>query len=484
MYHLKNINLVNALVDKTNIYNNLKKLLSKKRFLLFNFFLCIVYAIVDIETTGSHPDKNGITEIAIVLHNGKEVEGRFETLVNPDYAIPPYITYLTGITNKAVQSAPVFSEVAPKIYKLLSNRIFIAHNVNFDYTFIRYHLLKSGYHWLPKKLCTLKLSRKAFPGLQKYGLGHLCKIFEIPVVNRHRAGGDADATAILFQKILEKGGEAMIKDFLKKDTHEQILPPNLPKENINNLPYVPGVYYFHNAKGKIIYVGKAKNLKKRVLSHFTGLNISKKRQEFLRNIHEITFTECPTEFTAFILESIEIKKYWPEYNYSQKRAEQFYAIYLFEDAAGFLRLAIDKKRKHAAPVASFALLNDAHRALWKLAREFELNPALCFLQKQSYIPSGIDQKTYNKKVKKAVEFLQQNLGTFAIVEEPATGNGQSCVLIENGKFYGMGLLPQNNTSFESIHLKNFLTVYPENETIRSLIKSYTQKHTKSVIKIE
>jgi DNA polymerase-3 subunit epsilon len=443
-----------------------------------------VYAIVDIETTGSHPEKNGITEIAIVLYNGTEIEGRYETLINPGYKIPPYITYLTGITNETVASAPDFSNVAENIFNLLSNRIFIAHNVNFDYTFIRHHLIESGYHWLPKKLCTLKLSRKAFPGLQKYGLGHLCKTFNIPVVNRHRAGGDADATAILFQKILKEGGQKLIQDFLKKDTHEQILPPNLPKESIDQLPYVPGVYYFHNAKGKIIYVGKAKCLKKRVLSHFTGLNTGKKRQEFLRNIYEVTFTECPTEFTAFILESIEIKRYWPEFNFSQKRAEQFYGIYLFEDSAGFMRLAIDKKRKHTDPVASFALLGDAHRTLWKLVKEFELHPALCFLQKQLFIPTDISRNIYNEKVRRAVAHLQQNLGTFAIVESPVTGNQQSCVLVENGKFYGMGLLPHDNNSFDSIHLKNYLTVYPENEMIRTLVKSYAQKNAGKIVKIE
>ena len=442
-----------------------------------------MYAIVDIETTGSHPDKNGITEIAIILHNGKEVEGRYETLVNPGYAIPSFITYLTGISNETVASAPPFSAVAQRIHNLLSNRIFIAHNVNFDYTFIRHHLQANGYHWLPKKLCTLKLSRKAFPRLQKYGLGHLCQVFEIPVVNRHRAGGDADATAILFEKILKEGGEKMIKDFLKKDNHEQILPANLSKENIQKLPYVPGVYYFHNAKGKIIYVGKARCLKKRVLSHFTGLNTGKKRQEFLRNIYEVTFTECPTEFTAFILESIEIKKYWPEYNFSQKRAEQFYGIYCFEDSAGFMRLAIDKKRKHIEPVASFALLADAHRTLWKLVKEFELHPALCFLQKQLYIPPGIDANIYNEKVQLAVGHLQQSMGTFAIVEAPATGNRKSCVLVENGKFYGMGLLPQDNDSFDSFHLKNYLTVYPENEMIRTLVKSYAQKNAASIVRL-
>jgi DNA polymerase-3 subunit epsilon len=442
-----------------------------------------VYAIVDIETTGSHPDKNGITEIAIVLHNGKEVEGRYVTLVNPGIQIPKYISFLTGITNEIVETAPSFSEVAFSIFNLLNNRIFIAHNVNFDYSFIRHHLIENGYHWMPKKLCTLKLSRKAFPGLVKYGLGHLCKTFDIPVQNRHRAGGDADATAILFQKILNEGGEKLIKEFLKKENHEQILPPNLSKENIDKLPYVPGVYYFHNAKGKIIYVGKAKCLKKRVLSHFTGLNTGKKRQDFLRNIYSITFTECPTEFTAFILESIEIKKYWPEYNFSQKKAEQFYGIYFFEDSAGFKRLAIDKKRKHTEPVASFVLLADAHRTLWKLVKEFELHPALCFLEKQSFIPKNFEPEIYNQRITNAVSFLQKNLGTFAIVEPQVTGNQKSCVLIENGKFYGMGLLPYDNSSYETIHLKNYLTVYPENEMIRTLVKTYIQHNNVNVVQL-
>jgi DNA polymerase-3 subunit epsilon len=442
-----------------------------------------VYAIVDIETTGSHPDKNGITEIAIVLHNGKEVEGRYVTLINPGIQIPKYISYLTGITNEIVETAPSFSKVAFSIYNLLNNRIFIAHNVNFDYSFIRYHLIQNGYHWLPKKLCTLKLSRKAFPGLAKYGLGHLCKTFDIPVYNRHRAGGDADATAILFQKILDEGGEKLIKEFLKKENHEQILPPNLSKENIDKLPYIPGVYYFHNAKGKIIYVGKAKCLKKRVLSHFTGLNTGKKRQDFLRNIYSITFTECPTEFTAFILESIEIKKYWPEYNFSQKKAEQFYGIYLFEDSAGFKRLAIDKKRKHTEPVASFVLLADAHRTLWKLVKEFQLHPALCFLEKQSLIPKDFEPEVYNERVTDAVLFLQKNLGTFAIVEPQVTGNQKSCVLIENGKFYGMGLLPYDNSNYETIHLKNYMTIYPENEMIRTLVKTYIQRNNVNVVQL-
>ena len=441
-----------------------------------------MYAIVDIETSGSHPADNGITEIAIVLYDGEQVEGRYETLVNPGCPIPPFVVQLTGITNEMAEAAPAFSEVAHKVFNLLSNRIFIAHNVNFDYSFVKYHLRAAGYEWTPKKLCTLKLSRKAFPGLPKYGLGHICRAMDIPVQNRHRAGGDANATTILFEKILKIGGDKLIKEFLKKENREQILPPNLPNEQVNGLPYVPGVYYFNDSKDKVIYVGKAKSLKQRVVSHFTGLNAGKKRQEFLRNIYSVTYQECPTEFTACILESIEIKRLWPVYNISQKGFEQLYGIYNFEDSRGFQRLAIDKKRKYFEPIVSFNLFTDAHRMLWKLVREHELHPSLCFLDKTTITDDGYPERDdYNSRVQNALADMQSRMDTFAIFEPADFGRKYSCVLVEKGKFYGMGLLPEN-TNFTNIHkLKERLTNYPENEAVKSMIRSYAQKHPSKLL---
>ncbi len=441
-----------------------------------------MYAIVDIETSGSHPGDNGITEIAIVLYDGNQVEGRFETLVNPGYPIPPFVVQLTGITNEMASQAPPFSEVAHKIFNLLNNRIFIAHNVNFDYSFIKHHLRVAGYEWLPKKLCTLKLSRKAFPGLPKYGLGHICRAMDIPVTNRHRAAGDANATAILFEKILVAGGDKLIREFLKKENREQILPPNLPSEQVNGLPYVPGVYYFKDAKDKVIYVGKAKSLKQRVISHFTGLNTGKKRQEFLRNIYSVSYKECPTEFTACILESIEIKRLWPKYNISQKTFQQLYGIYTFEDSRGFKRLAIDKKRKYFEPVVSFNLFTDAHRMLWKLVKEHELHPSLCFLDNTVVTDDGYPEKEdYNSKVQNALEEMKNQMGTYAIFEPADFGKKYSCVLVENGKFYGMGLLPEN-TNFTNIDkLKERLTNYPENEVVKSMIRSYAHKYPSKLL---
>ncbi|RYG33440.1 MAG: DNA polymerase III subunit epsilon, partial [Chitinophagaceae bacterium] len=217
-----------------------------------------MYAIVDIETTGGYAANNDITEVAIVLHNGNSVVERYETLIRPARAIPYYIQVLTGITPEMVEHAPAFEDVAEEIYDLLKDCVFIAHNVNFDYSFIKHHLSLNGYELEVPKLCTVRLSRKVFPGLLSYSLGKLCSHFDIVIENRHRAGGDADATVILFERVLANNGQEHVDKFLKKGSREQYLPLFLPREQVENLPYTPGVYYFHDQKGKIIYVGKAR----------------------------------------------------------------------------------------------------------------------------------------------------------------------------------------------------------------------------------
>ncbi|HQZ76088.1 MAG TPA: 3'-5' exonuclease, partial [Chitinophagaceae bacterium] len=158
-----------------------------------------MYAIVDIETTGSYAAANGITEISIHIFDGTTVVEKFESLINPGQPIPYYIQAMTGINDKMVAGAPRFEQVAEKIYNLLQDKIFIAHNVNFDYSFIKAHLRESGFELNTKKLCTVRLSRKIFPGFPSYSLGKLCQSLGIPIYDRHRAGGDTAATVKIFQ---------------------------------------------------------------------------------------------------------------------------------------------------------------------------------------------------------------------------------------------------------------------------------------------
>ena len=185
------------------------------------------FAVVDIETTGSTPQSAGITEIAIVIHNGVEVTGKYVTLINPRHKIPSFIVNMTGISDEMVATAPLFEEVAPQIYNLLNGRIFVAHNVSFDYSFVHYLLGRSGFQWSAPKLCTIRLSRRVFPGLEKYGLGSLTRDLGIKIEGRHRAWGDAAATAQVLTMAIEKEGMQPIHNLLakKEAKKKKLIPP-------------------------------------------------------------------------------------------------------------------------------------------------------------------------------------------------------------------------------------------------------------------
>jgi DNA polymerase-3 subunit epsilon len=429
-----------------------------------------MYAIVDIETTGGYAAANDITEIAIVLHDGSNIVDRFETLVKPSRAIPYFIQSLTGINHRMVEDAPSFSDVAPVIFEKLQGKVFVAHNVNFDYSFVKHHLSLHGFELVTPKLCTVRLTRKVFPALPSYSLGNLCRHFNISIVNRHRAGGDASATAVLFQHLIENNGLVHIQQFLKKNSREQSLPPNLPKEQIDNLPYGPGVYYFHDQKGKVIYVGKARNIKYRVSSHFTHNGTGRQRQEFLRNIYSISYQNCGTELMAFILENVEIRKYWPKYNTSQKSFTPTYGLYMYEDQNGYFRLVLDKKKPHLKAFYTFNLLNEGLRLLNQLNTDFSLLPN-----------EGESAEEYNTRVLEAIEYLETRLPTFAVIDDSYHDDGRSCILIEKGRFYGMGYMPGETAVYSADELKSYLQAYPENDYIRGLVYQYVQKRPEKKI---
>jgi len=437
-----------------------------------------MYAIVDIETTGGYAAAYGITEVAVYIHDGNRVTRHFETLVNPQQQIPNYITALTGISNAMVASAPTFDEVASQLYELLNGQIFVAHNVNFDYSFIKHHLKAAGFDLVTKKLCTVRLSRKVFPGLASYSLGNLCRSLALPIENRHRAGGDAKATVLLLEHCIANGGDVHIGLMLRKSSGEQWLPMQLTRADILQLPPGPGVYYFHDSKEKVIYVGKAINIRKRVSSHFTHNDADRKRQNFLRLITRVSYKECATELEAIVLESTEIKKLWPKYNYSQKQPAQKYALYQYEDNRGYLRLAIDKKQKNLPQLYSFNLLHEGMVMLKKMVEEFQLHEKLCFIDKTPFTEAeygGLElPAAYNQKIHKAIQALEANLPTFAVMDRGIKEEEKLCLLIERGSFWGMGYLPANLNVTTTGDLKNLLVPYADNDTIRNSIYSFVQ----------
>ncbi len=444
-----------------------------------------MYAIVDIETTGGYASANGITEISLFIHDGERVVKHFETLINPQQIIPRYITALTGIDNSMTDSAPTFEEIAPTLFELLSENIFVAHNVNFDYSFVRHQLKENGFDLAVKKLCTVRLGRKVFPGLPSYSLGNICRELNIKIENRHRAGGDAKATVRLFEYLLANGAEAHIAQMLKKSSSEQWLPLYLEKKEIEKLPLSPGVYYFHDNKNKIVYVGKAINLRKRVSSHFTVNDAGRKRQNFVRNVRKVTYKECASELEAIVLESVEIKKLWPKYNQSQKQPIQKFGLYMFEDNRGYLRLAIDKKKKNLQCLYSFNMLHEGLVMLNKMIEEFDLNKKLCFIDKTVITKNDLamigNAKKYNAKVQTALQALDKQLPTFAVIDDGLDIDNRLCLLVERGSFWGMGHLPSSIPITSSQELKNFLNPYADNDYIRNSIYSFIEANPEKKI---
>lgn len=442
------------------------------------------YAIVDIETTGGNARGSRITEIAIVIHDGTQVVDRWETLINPQKEIPLPIFALTGINNAMVKDAPIFDEVAEKVLKMLNARIFVAHNVNFDYSFVRHELELAGFGWTARKLCTVRMARKIRPGIRSYSLGNLCRSLDIPIENRHRAGGDADATAILFSRLLKWDEEGQIQKMVKNTSQDQRLPPNLPPEDFEALPERTGVYYFYNQAHKVIYVGKAVNLKKRVASHFSGHNINPQRQNFLRDIYSISFEICATELMALLLECAEIKKLWPAYNRALKRFEPKYGLFEYEAHSGYRYLAIGKLTKHQTCLHVFDREYDGIKLLRSLAEQFEIDNRFCKYGSpagretaaENNLAEWPDMNQHNEKIESALELLLKNRPSFAILDKGRTDDERSCIWVENGEFYGMGYIAAEEGFTDLSLLKEFVTPYKSNHYMMQLVYGYVQKY--------
>ena len=451
----------------------------------------IQFAIVDIETTGGSADQSGITEIAIRVWDGVSMVDSFTSLVNPQIPIPLSIQTLTGIDNDMVRNAPVFHELADQIFNILKDKVFVAHNVHFDYSFIHHALYKSGYDLKVKKLCTVRLSRKILPGIPSYSLGRLTEYLSIPHTDRHRAGGDADATLILFEHLVKSDSQNLIQKSLKQESSLGKFPPKLPFEDIQRLPEKPGVYFFKNEKGKIIYVGKAVNIKKRVVSHFSGNSIKKQKQEFIQKVASIDTETYSTELMALIYESHEIKRLWPELNRAQKRREDTYGLFEYTDQHGFKRLGIDKIKSSFPSIYTFGYYLQGIEILRQVCQEFNLLPELCSLSKKKIDLDQLSQglknekletikefpdpysfiREYNEKVEAAIDFLQKDR-SFAILDKGFRIEDRSCILILRGEWIGMGYIPSHIEGGEILgHIKKLKPLKP-NSFIRQTLYTF------------
>ena len=447
-----------------------------------------LYAVVDIETTGNGYKGSKITEISIFIFDGEKVLDEFTTLVNPESTIPAFITNLTGITDAMVRTAPKFYEIAKNVQEITKDCIFVAHNVNFDYNIIQAEFKNLGFDFKRKKLCTVRLSRKLIPGLNSYSLGKICVDENIPINGRHRARGDVEATVELFRRLIKRDHNFTINSFLNPKSREATLPPLIDKSVVNNLPEKHGVYYFKNAAKEVIYVGKANNIKQRVISHF----YDKKKKEVTMCLEttDISFTETGNELLALLHESAEIKHIYPKYNRAQRRAGEAVGLFSYEDQKGIIHLAYNRLKLTPNPMMKYYSVTECRNHLEHLFKEFELCPKYCHLQTnvsscfhyQIKECKGIccdkeSVEVYNERVKKAINSVGIGATNLVIKENGRTENEVGFALILDGIYQGFGYLDteQANQLENPADYQFFVQPKKDNRDVQRIIASYLKK---------
>lgn len=440
-----------------------------------------MFAIIDVETTGVNSKTDKLTEIAILIFDGKQIVREFSSLINPERKIPYRITQITGINNQMVASAPKFYELAKEIVELTKDCTFVAHNVLFDYRFIKSEFESLGYHYERELLDTIKLARKFIPGLRSYSLGNLCSEIGIKITNRHRALGDATATAELFKRIYHYQPD--LNGISLKGLHS-----NLKKEKIDTLPHETGVYYFYDDKNELIYVGKSNNIHQRIISHLNA-STTKKALEMKNRIADVDYELCGSELIALLLESDEIKKNLPVYNRSQRRSLHSWGLYVSENENGYLCMSIDRANNNSnTPLTLFSSKVQAQEQLFQLTENYELcqklnglyhSSSACF-QYGIKLCSGAcigeeNSLTYNARAEQLVSYFSFSHNNMLIIDKGRNVEEKAIVLIENGSYQGFGFIDNEvlDQSLETI--KSGITNYVNNRDTQSIIRSYLRR---------
>ena len=458
-----------------------------------------MYAILDIETTGGKYNEEGITEIAIYKFDGHQIIDQFCSLVNPERNIQPFVVNLTGINNQMLRNAPKFHEVAKRIIEITDNCTIVAHNAQFDNRILSTEFDRLGYPFEKNMLCTVELSKKLIPDLPSYSLGKLVRSLGIPITDRHRAQGDAKATVELFKLLLEKDIEkVIISDTIKKDPKRQLAPKLL--DMIEAAPTTIGVYYMHRKNGKIIYVGKSKNIKKRLIQHFT--NDNKKSKKIQLEVVSVSYEETGNDLIAQLKESQEIKKLKPIFNHALKTSIFQSQLYSYMDENGYANLRIEKvpmeQEEEKNLITTFTNYQQAKSLLYKITDEFHLCQKLNHLEKTEGACFNHGLKTchgacieletpfdYNTRVQKFIDKSSYEFDHMLLIDKGRSIQEHSVILIKNGTYRGYGFFNLNFQINNPEVLKSIINPMENNRDTQHIIQSYLRKNkVQKILKLE
>jgi len=434
-----------------------------------------MYAILDIESTGGKYNEEGITEIAIHRFDGHQVVDKFICLINPEREIQPFVAKLTGINNKMLRSAPKFHEVAKRIVEITEGTVLVAHNAQFDYRILRTEFRRLGYDFQRKTLCTVDLSKQLIPEAESHSLGKLARSLGIPMSDRHRANGDALATLKLFKLLLDKDSDKkIITEVIREETHGELSPNQL--DMVFNLPSETGVYYMHDKDGEIIFLGKTKDIKKRVNQHFT--NVGKIARKLQKETKKVTYESTGSELIAILKAYLEQKKNRPRYNHVSKKKLFTHTIDFSLNGAEHIVLDVEKDRTLEHKKMAFNGTEAAKSFLNKINEEFELCPSslgeeVCMSEQNKGIAENC-----NEKVRAAFEKYSIQNKDIALTDRGRQTGERSFILIKNGRLQGFGFVDLNH-QINNIHiLESIMTPMKSDENTTFILEAYLRKNNR------
>lgn len=343
--------------------------------------------LLDCETTGGRASYHRMTELALIEVIDGKVSDRWQTLLNPGIAIPPWITRLTGISNDMVAEAPRFEDIADELFSRLEGAVIVAHNARFDYSFLKQSFLRCGHALSSKTLCSVRLSRQLFPQHRHHGLDRIIERLGLTLSDRHRAMADTEVILAFLEHISEQFPPADIEQCWRQQVKRPSLPSHLSQSQIDALPESPGVYRFYDADGKLLYIGKSINIRDRVLSHFSQDHKHSKALDISSQLHEITHTQTASDFGAQLLENAEIKQFSPRYNRRQTKTKKLYQLALRTNTEGYhtLDCVVTDMAAIQDITQRYGLFRSRKQAqdkLLELIGEHQLCQKLCGLEKR------------------------------------------------------------------------------------------------------